>query len=317
MKAVLLSAERAIEVVDVDEPDLGDDDVLIDVRAIGICGSDLHAYRGFDPFRRPPVILGHEAAGEVDRSSGQRHLYPARRSCCRRATDHLPSLRTLSRRAGKPVHQHPAAGTARDGVEWHIRRTHRSSVDCRLSFCAPDLLCKGAMIEPLAVSYRAFRRAGVALGMRVAVLGVGNIGGLFAHLCAQAQASLLMVTDVKEYNLRFASSITTFTAVDARTKDVVERGLELTGGEGFDVVAVASGLLPACSTRCRPGGVIVVISISPEAIQVDATRMAYQEVDLRASLNVHAQGLPRCATQLVNGRTVDLSPVHHATGQLG
>jgi threonine dehydrogenase-like Zn-dependent dehydrogenase len=166
------------------------------------------------------------------------------------------------------------------------------------------------MIEPLAVSYRAFRRAGVALGMRVAILGVGNIGALFAHLCSQAHASSVMVTDVKEFNLRFASSIMECAAVDAGGEDVVRRGLELTEGEGFDVVAVASGarssLLEAVELA-RPGGVIVVISIFPENIPVDATRMVYREVDVRASLTYTPKDF-REATRLVNTRMLDLRP---------
>ena len=65
MKAVVLSDVRSIETREVDEPARGDTDVLIEMKAGGICGSDMHAYRGFHPFRRPPVVLGHEGAGIV------------------------------------------------------------------------------------------------------------------------------------------------------------------------------------------------------------------------------------------------------------
>ena len=241
MRAVLLSAARSIKVVDADEPELGDDDVLIDVRATGICGSDMHAYRGFHPFRRPPVILGHEAAGRViavaDNVTSVRpgdHVAVEPQIACRRCArclDGQANLCTNIKRPGQP------------GAGWGGTFAERIVAPSTVVYpLGPDTsFAEGAMVEPLAVAYRAFRRAEVALGMRVAVLGVGNIGALFAHLCAQAQASQLMVTDVKEYNLRFVESITPCVAVNAATEDVVERGREITGGEGFDVVAIVSG----------------------------------------------------------------------------
>jgi L-iditol 2-dehydrogenase len=65
MKAALLTAPYQIELQEVEEPRLSPTDVLIKVRCVGVCGSDVHAYKGTHPFRKPPVILGHEMAGEV------------------------------------------------------------------------------------------------------------------------------------------------------------------------------------------------------------------------------------------------------------
>jgi len=65
MKAVVLTEIEQIEIVEIDEPAAGAEDVTIEVRAGGICGSDMHAYRGKHPFRKPPVVMGHEVAGRV------------------------------------------------------------------------------------------------------------------------------------------------------------------------------------------------------------------------------------------------------------
>ena len=63
------------------------------------------------------------------------------------------------------------------------------------------------MIEPTSVAYRAFRRGEVSMGMRIAVLGAGAIGSVFAHLCQQARVGQLMITDIKLYNLEFVQSL--------------------------------------------------------------------------------------------------------------
>ncbi|MEM3004461.1 MAG: alcohol dehydrogenase catalytic domain-containing protein, partial [Candidatus Bathyarchaeia archaeon] len=67
MKAAVLSKPFRIEILDIPLPKVGDDDVLVEVVEAGVCGSDLHTYRGVHPFRKPPVVLGHEVAGRVYR----------------------------------------------------------------------------------------------------------------------------------------------------------------------------------------------------------------------------------------------------------
>ena len=64
MRAAVLEAPRQVSVTDVPDPDAGGE-VLLRMRAVGLCGSDLHTWLGHHPFRKPPVVLGHEGAGEV------------------------------------------------------------------------------------------------------------------------------------------------------------------------------------------------------------------------------------------------------------
>jgi len=66
MKAAVLTEIHKVEIKDVEKPEIKDNEVLIKVKSTGICGSDLHAYRGHHPFRKPPVILGHEVSGVVE-----------------------------------------------------------------------------------------------------------------------------------------------------------------------------------------------------------------------------------------------------------
>ena len=74
MKALVLTQYNHFELQDVPEPDMGPDDVLLDVRACGICGSDVHGMDGSTGRRRPPIIMGHEAAGVVAAVGANTHI---------------------------------------------------------------------------------------------------------------------------------------------------------------------------------------------------------------------------------------------------
>jgi 2-desacetyl-2-hydroxyethyl bacteriochlorophyllide A dehydrogenase len=310
VRAVLLRDVGTVEVVDVAEPAPADDEVVIAVKATGICGSDLHAYRGHHPFRKPPVVLGHEVAGEVvavgpragTARPGDRVAVEPQISCgsCDACLDGLTNFCRRMRRPGQP------------GAGWSGTFAERMVAPERVLYRLADEItyAEGSMVEPLAVAYRAFRRAGVAMGMRVAVLGVGNIGALIAHLCQRARVSTLLVTDVKDYNLDFVAALGDCAPVNAARADVVAEGMRLTGGEGFDVVAVASGARDAlleAARLCRPQGVIALVSLFPEHVPLDGTAMVLREVQVRSSLTYTAADF-RESTRLVNTRGVDLRP---------
>ena len=113
---------------------------------------------------------------------------------------------------------------------------------------------------------------------------------------------------MKEYNLDFVRSLGECHTADAGRVDVVEEGLRLTEGDGFDVVAVASGAptsLIEAARLCRPQGVVMLVSIYPEPVPVDGTAMVLREIQVRSSLTYTATDF-REATRLVNTRTVDL-----------
>jgi 2-desacetyl-2-hydroxyethyl bacteriochlorophyllide A dehydrogenase len=270
----------------------------------------MHAYRGDHPFRRPPVVLGHEVAGEVvavgprvtGTRPGDRVAVEPQISCgeCAFCLDGLTNFCARMRRPGQP------------GADWSGTFAERIVAPERVLYRLDDAVGydEGSMVEPLAVAYRAFRRAGVRMGMRVAVLGAGNIGALIAHLCQRARVSTLLVTDVKDYNLDFVASLGECVPVNAAREDVVEAGHAATAGEGFDVVAVASGAhdsLLEAARLLRPQGVVALVSLFPEHVPVDGTAMVLREVQVRASLTYTATDF-REATRLVNGRGVDLRP---------
>ena|SRR5579859_2558680 len=308
MRAIMLTDTRTIEVKEVDEPAHGDTDVLIEMRAGGICGSDMHAYRGFHPFRRPPVVLGHEGAGVVievgsaikDFAVGDRVAIEPQITCgrCPNCLRGFSNFCAYALRPGMP------------GWTGFLANRVRAPEKVLYKLADSTSYAEGAMIEPATVAYRAFRRGEVAMGMRVAVLGVGAIGSVFAHLCQQTRVSQLMVTDVKDYNLAFVSSLGDCHTVNAAESDVQGTAAELTDGEGFDLVAVTSGAtqsLVDALNLCSPRGVVVLIAIYPEHIPFDGTRAVYREAEVRPSFCYTRDDFAGM-TELINRGLFDLKP---------
>ena len=307
LKAAVLEAAKRLVVEEVDEPTWGERDALIEVRASGVCGSDLHTYRGHHPFRRPPVVLGHEVAGTVirvgdavekvkvgDRVAVEPHIYCGECEFC------AQGLVNLCRNKRVP------------GVGWAGTFSERIVAPESVVHKLEDSVSfeEGAMLEPLAVAYRAFRTGGIGAESKVAVLGAGAIGSLVARLCQWQGVSKLMVTDVKNYNLDFISSLGPCTPVNAGAADTVEEGLNLTGGKGFDAVVITSGSQGSFTEAvrlCKPRGIVVAVALYPGEIPFDANLLVTREVTAQGCLT-YTSGDFEDVAKLINRGKIDLKP---------
>lgn len=307
MKAVFLEKPKQVVIKEVEKPECGEHEALIKVHASGICGSDVHTYRGHHPFRKPPVVLGHEVAGKVarvgsavqevkigDRVAVEPHLYCG---VCKFCAQGLPN-----HCRNKRVPGYGWSGTFSEWIVAPENVLHKLADSVSYE--------EGSMLEPTAVAYRAFRAGVIGIGNKVAVLGVGTIGSLVAHLCQKAGVSQLMATDVKEYNLNFIRSLGPCYPVNATSRNVLDEGRELTDGEGFDVVVVTSGSrnsLAEALHLCRPQGTIVVIALYPEEVPLDANNLVTREVNIRGSLTYTSKDFRETA-DLINSGAFEVRP---------
>jgi 2-desacetyl-2-hydroxyethyl bacteriochlorophyllide A dehydrogenase len=308
MKAVMLADVKRVEIQQIDEPLAEPDDVLIDVRAGGICGSDMHAYRGHHPFRKPPVVLGHEVSGRVLAVGpaatrvrvGDKVAVEPQISCglCVECVGGLPNLCKTTRRPG-----HGWGGTFAERI------VAPESVVYRLDDARSYE--EGALVEPAAVAYRAVSRSNIGIAERVVVLGAGPIGALIALIVQQAAPELLVVTDIKDYNLELMRSIKIEHAIDVGDREADDIVADLTGGSGFDTVLVTSsssrGLLDAVRL-VRPGGTIVQVAIYGEPIPLDATGAVLREARIVPSLTYTPEDFRRTVA-MINTGALDVRPL--------
>src|SRR5687767_9442408 len=178
MRALLLSDYKKLSVVDMPTPEIAEDDVLVRVRACGICGSDIHGYDGSTGRRIPPLVMGHEAAGVIERvgqrvqgfAAGDRVSFDSTVSCggcrfCRRGQVNLCDHRMV-------------LGVSCGDYRRHGAFAEFVVVPARILYRLPATLTfeHAAMAEALAVAVHAVERRRPAADERVAVLGCGMIG---------------------------------------------------------------------------------------------------------------------------------------------
>jgi L-iditol 2-dehydrogenase len=296
MRAAVLEQPRQVSVIDVPDP-VPEDGVLIRMRAVGLCGSDVHTWRGHHPFRKPPVVLGHEGAGEVV-SSGDSAFSVGDRVAV------LPALscRDCTRcEAGEP---HLCSAKRVPGGGWPGMLSEYFVAPARVLVPLDDGIGydEGALIEPLAVAWHCTGEGAVRAGDSAAVLGGGPIGALVAAVSRIRGAASVLVSDVKAYNREFL--------VSQGVEQVVVPADLLDLGEGFDVVVVASGH-PSCLAEalalCRPRGRVVLLPMFAGALTVDLNPVVLKEVRIQGS-TIYTPADFRAAARLVNQRVLDVRP---------
>ena len=247
MKALVWTGPHAAELRSVGMPVVGDGDVLLAVRAAGVCGSDLHGYRGNSPVRVPPLILGHEVVGEDP--LGTPYIVNPLVACgscavCARGTPNLCRKRGL-------------LGLDRPGAFAEFVKVPRANL-VALPDGMPPLL--GTLVEPLATPINALD--GLEAGSVVAVVGCGPIGLLSCYAASRAGARLVVAYDVDRGRAEQAGA---FADVIGTGPDDVEAALrEATDGLGADVVVDAVGIEPtweAALAMVRPGGSVAEVGL--------------------------------------------------------
>lgn len=257
-------APHAVELREVPAPTPSDTEVLIAVRAVGVCGSDVHQYEGTPSWTvHHPVILGHEFAGIVTAAgAGVRGFAEGDRVVSETAAVVNPNSPFTRTGRYNIDPDRLGFGSGCDGgmatyVAVPARLLHRipSSVD----FSA------AALTEPACVAYQAMHvNATVRPGDAVLVLGPGPIGLLCAHIAALAGAVPLIVagTSTDTQRLQIAQRLGATHTAEITVADAATLLHDLTDGYGFDLVvdtAGVSGALRAALELVRPGGYIVKV----------------------------------------------------------
>lgn len=302
MKAMRFPEAGRAELVEVPVPTPREGEVLIRVKAAGICASNVAAFKGTHTFRRPPVITGHELAGEVvaagpgvasrrmgDRVAVEPHLGCGRCSLCRQGNYHeCPDKRFIG--VGDWI------GAFAEYVVAAESMCH--PMPARMPFE------EAAMLEPFCVGLHAVRRSDLRTGETVAILGVGTIG-MMTLLAAQATTpGWTVATDPSAPKRDLALRCGADLVIDPSRQDVVQAVLGATDGLGVDVVFVAAAapdVLAQAVALCRRMGRLVIIASfftggGVEARVIQAREQAvlgtsmYTAVDYRFAIRLWEQG---------------------------
>lgn len=280
MKAVQLLGPGQLQFLDLPSRPLGAGQVRIRIASSGICGSDMAALRGANPFMRFPVVPGHELSGTVaEVSAGSQFAVGQRvfarplascgvcRACREKEYNHCLNLTILG------VHVDGAYAEEVVVAEALVR-----PLPDELSFD------EGSMVEPTAVAVHCTNRSLLKPGDAVAVLGAGVIGNLIVQVAKAKGAGLVLATDVIDERLTLARELGADVTANVLKEDPVKVGLN--AAEGFDVIFDVAGpqhTLSQAVALARPGARIVML-VPPETPTLeikDYTPIFRKELTLR------------------------------------
>ncbi len=269
MNALLLRNYLDLAVTDMPKPAAGPGEILVRVRACGICGSDIHGYDGSSGRRQPPLVMGHEAAGVVaevgagvtafregDRVTFDSTVYCGQCFFCRRGDVNLCDNRQV-------------LGVSTGEYRRHGAFAEYVAVPAHISHHLPDALAfeHAALIEAVAVAVHAVSLTPVRLGDSAVVVGAGMIGLLVIQALRLAGCGRIVAVDLEENRLALAKELGATDAVLAK-HDVVAFVHGLTAGRGADLSMEVVGATATVNTAVRvsrnSGPLATVCNLAPQ-----------------------------------------------------
>jgi threonine dehydrogenase-like Zn-dependent dehydrogenase len=284
MKAISLVAPREIEIVDISEPELGPEDVLVGVRYVGLCGSDLNTYRGSFQLVAYPRIPGHEVSGIIA-AAGDGVPESIAEGASVVLAPYTQCDVCSACRAGRPncCQFNQTLGVQRDGALTSRLAIHYSKV-----FASDKLsLTELALVEPLSVGYHAANRGRVTEVDTVLAIGCGAIGmGVIA--AAVRKGATVIATDVDDGKLAAAASFGAQYTINSTRQDVLDVLGELTNHEGVNVAIEAVGLpetFRLAVDSVSYAGRVVYVGYPKKEVCYDTTNFVRKELDILGSRN--------------------------------
>ena len=312
MKALVLEEYKKLVVNEVDVPSIEPNEVLIQVRSCGICGSDVHGYDGSSGRRIPPVIMGHEASGVVAKvgqevkayAEGDRVTFDSMISCgrcffCRRGQPNLCDDRKV-------------LGVSCDEYRRHGAFAEYVAVPEHIVYRVPDGLSFdfAAMVEPVSVAVHAVNLTPVQLGDTALVVGAGMIGLLTLQALRTAGCGKIVVADLADDRLDLALELGADEVLNPKRTDLPAAMRERTDGRGADVALEAVGATPtvkASIDSVRKGGTVTLIGNVTPTVDFGLQSVVTREVSVLGSC-ASANDYPACL-ELMSRGAISVEPM--------
>jgi L-iditol 2-dehydrogenase len=319
MKALVLTAPSQLEYTDVEDPVCGSDEVVVRIRACGICGSDIHGWDGSSGRRRPPLIMGHEAAGEIvsvgaavkgwsagDRVAFDSTIYCGKCPFCEAGEINLCFNRRV---VGVAPPEYRQNGAFAEFLALPARILHE--LPSELDFV------QAAFVEPTAIAVHAVRRAGITKGSSTVVVGSGMIGLLVIQALRWAGASRIIAIDRVAERLAIARELGATDTLEG-SADTPNAVAALTGGDGADAVFEVVGIGPTlnlalCCAR-RGGTCVLVGNLQQATSDFPLQSVVTREITIRGSCA--SAGEYRLCLDLIASSVIQTGPLTSAVAPL-
>ncbi|NLV75070.1 MAG: galactitol-1-phosphate 5-dehydrogenase [Chloroflexi bacterium] len=320
MQALVNTAPYVLEYRTWADPEMGPDDLLICVKACAICGSDIKGYSGKTGRRQPPIIMGHEAAGEVvalganvqgfavgDRVAFDSTVY------CRCCVNCLAGHANLCL-------DRQVVGVSEGTYRRHGAMAEYIAVPWWIAIHLPDTLSytRAALIETVSIGVHAANRTPLTLNDRVAIIGAGAVGLVTLQAARLKGAGKIVISDLSEGRLALARALGADVTIRADQADATTEALRAAlGAQGADAAFEAVGVqatVDAAIAVTRVGGSVTLIGNVAPWVEVALQRIVTGELNLYGVCASNRE-YSACAELVAAGR-INVDPLISATARL-
>ncbi len=312
MKALVYTKPYCFEYSDFPDPAAGDDDLLVRVKACGICGSDVHGFTGKTGRRIPPLIMGHEAAGIVEDmgrnvggfEKGDRVCFDSTVYCntceaCRKGFYNRCDKRQVLGVSIPAFKRHGAFAEYVAVPSWIV-----SKIPDRMSFV------HAALLEPASIGAHAASRAPISASDTVLVMGAGTIGLFILQGARLRGAAKVIAVDIDEFRLGVAGKLGADALINPRKPDLKKAVLELTKGKGADVALEAVGYAKTFADAVsvtKLGGCVVAVGNLEKKAEFDLQDLVARELTFTGSYASSGE-FRQCIDLVASGR-INVEPL--------
>lgn len=319
MKALVLEDLRNLHLRDIPEPVIGAHDVLIQVKACGICGSDVHGYDGSTGRRIPPLVMGHEASGVVHEVGeavtafrlGDRVTFDSTVSCGACAFCLAGEVNLCDSRQVLGV---SCADYRRNGAFAEF-----VAVPDHIVYKLPDTFNfeQAALIEAVSIAVHAAKITGIRQGDVAIVVGAGMIGLLAVQAFRVYGCKRVIAVDLEESKLQLARSLGADEGFLATDEDLLAKLLAATGGHGADIAVEVVGAQKSINTAIgcvRRGGTVTIIGNLAPKVEIPLQAVVTRQLRLLGSC-ASAGEYPECI-ELMSSGAIKVEPLLSAVAPL-
>ena len=319
MKALLLKEYGEFIYQEVPEPKIREDEVLIEVRACGICGSDVHGMDGSTGRRRPPIIMGHEASGVIAEvgervtgwNKGDRVTFDSTVYCgscwyCQHGAINLCDNRRV-------------LGVSCEDYRQHGAFAKYVAVPQRILYRLPEAVSfeRAAMVEAVSVAVHAVERTPISLMDTAVVVGAGMIGLLVVQALRIAGCGNIIAVDLEEERLKLARRLGADQSLKADGCDVSKEVRHYTRGRGADLAMEVVGTSPSFNSALacvRKGGALTLVGNLEPSVELPLQTVVTRQITLYGSCASSGE-YPACLDLMARG-AIDVEALISATPAL-
>jgi L-iditol 2-dehydrogenase len=308
MKQQVMTEPGKIEFRDISVPEIKDDEVLVKIMRIGVCGSDIHVYHGKHPHTPYPVTQGHEVSGVIEEVGSEvSNLKPGDKvtiqpqvvcgkcySCTHEKYHICDELKVMG---------FQTTGMASEFFVTDAERVLKLPIEMTYE--------QGAMIEPMAVACGVFTKTGDVSGLNVIVLGAGPIGNLTAQTAKALGAKSVLITDVSDYRLEIAKKVGIDYTINPLEKNLSEEIVKAFGPDKADLIIECVGInqtIDDAIENARKGTDIIIVGVYGDKPIIDLSTVQDRELRLIGMLMYQTKEYLK-AIELVQSEKVQLEPL--------